>query len=423
MAAIAQEFGYFFNSNNSDRKYNAESFEEWLKPFFVSGVFTGSLEVTELDTPGMGVKVNSGYANLDGKVARWTSNNTIAVATASGVYDRIDTIVLRRDNTNRQISLDIVTGVAAANPQPTAPTRDSDTFELVLAQIYVGMGDTEITQSDITDTRLDPDLCGYVCAAVQSPDFSDLYDQFTAQFMVWFDHMKDQLDDDAAGHLQLEIDAITANIGTVPPGKTLQGEIETVEQIDDDLGIVVRNNKIAKAGVSATEGQYIILRESTIAGCADGLYKATQAIPANTAIDATYLTAVSGGGLNDLNNNFKWTCLLQPTTISNDSTAALSDNIENYNELFIQMHTYVSASTPYRRACVGVIPVAAIKAYGYDTNNQFIISCIGSVNAEGSKLNYAEYTQFSFTNATTLKINFREARGWNGSYYFTVYAR
>lgn len=304
MAAIAQEFGYFFNSNNSDRKYNAESFEEWLKPFFVSGVFTGSLEVTELDTPGMGVKVNSGYANLDGKVARWTSNNTIAVATASGVYDRIDTIVLRRDNTNRQISLDIVTGVAAANPQPTAPTRDSDTFELVLAQIYVGMGDTEITQSDITDTRLDPDLCGYVCAAVQSPDFSDLYDQFTAQFMVWFDHMKDQLDDDAAGHLQLEIDAITANIGTVPPGKTLQGEIEAVAQIDDDLGIVVRNNKIAKAGVSASEGQYIILRESTIAGCADGLYKATQAIPANTAIDATYLTAVSGGGLNDLNNNF-----------------------------------------------------------------------------------------------------------------------
>lgn len=305
MAAIAQEFGYFFNSNNSDRKYNAESFEEWLKPFFISGVFTGSLEVTELDTPGMGVKVNSGYANLDGKVARWTSNNTIAVATASGVYDRIDTIVLRRDNTNRQISLEVVTGVASASPQPTAPTRDSDTFELVLAQIYVGMGETEITQSDITDTRLDPDLCGYVCAAVQSPDFSDLYDQFTAQFMVWFDHMKDQLDDDAAGHLQLEIDAITANIGTVPPGKTLQGEIEAVAQIDDDLGIVVRNNKIAKAGVSASEGQYIILRESTIAGCADGLYKATQAIPANTAIDATYLTAVSGGGLNDLNNNSK----------------------------------------------------------------------------------------------------------------------
>lgn len=325
MAAIAQEFGYFFNSNNSDRKYNAESFEEWLKPFFISGVFTGSLEVTELDTPGMGVKVNSGYANLDGKVARWTSNNTIAVATASGVYDRIDTIVLRRDNTNRQISLDIVTGVAAANPQPTAPTRDSDTFELVLAQIYVGMGETEITQSDITDTRLDPDLCGYVCAAVQSPDFSDLYDQFTAQFMVWFDHMKDQLDDDAAGHLQLEIDAITAGIGTVPPGKTLQGEIEAVAQIDDDLGIVVRNNKIAKAGVSASEGQYIILRESTIAGCADGLYKAAQAIPANTVIDATYLTAVSGGGLNDLNNKIN-----VPVTITrtgDEITAVRSGNI------------------------------------------------------------------------------------------------
>ena len=37
MSVYAQEYGYFFNSNNSDRKYNADSFETWLKPFFVPG--------------------------------------------------------------------------------------------------------------------------------------------------------------------------------------------------------------------------------------------------------------------------------------------------------------------------------------------------------------------------------------------------
>ena len=212
VSAIAQEFGYFFNSNSSDRKYSADSFEEWMKPFFVSGVFVGDLEVTALSTPGMSVQVAPGYANLDGKVAKFASTSTLTISTASGVYDRIDTIVLRRDNTNRQISLEVVTGTASSSPEPTAPVRSSTIYELVLAQILVGTGVTAITQGDITDTRVDPDVCGIVCAAVQTPDFSNLYDQFTYQFNTWFDHMKDQLDEDAAGHLQLEIDDINDDI-------------------------------------------------------------------------------------------------------------------------------------------------------------------------------------------------------------------
>lgn len=67
----------------------------------------------------------------------------------------------------------------------------------------------------------------------------------------------------------------------------------------DDIAIVVHNNMSARG---ATAGQYVILQESTISGCSDGLYVATQAIPANTVIDSTYLTAVSIGGLNHLSS-------------------------------------------------------------------------------------------------------------------------
>ena len=70
------------------------------------------------------------------------------------------------------------------------------------------------------------------------------------------------------------------------------------------LGIIVDGNK---AAVSATTGQYIILRNSTITGKTDGLYTAAKSIPANTAIDGTYLTAVSGGGLNALNDKIATT--------------------------------------------------------------------------------------------------------------------
>jgi len=71
-----------------------------------------------------------------------------------------------------------------------------------------------------------------------------------------------------------------------------------IEGLQEALGIVVDGDQ---AAVSASKGQYIILKNSTITGCTDGLYTATKAIPANTSIDNTYLSAVSGGGLNALN--------------------------------------------------------------------------------------------------------------------------
>lgn len=320
MSAYAQEYGYFFNSNSSDRTYNADSFETWLRPFFVSGVFTNCLQVLAQDTPDMTVKVTSGYANLDGKAAYWPDTNTMTLEAASGVYDRIDTIVLRRDNTNRRVSIEVVKGTASATPAPTAPTRTSDTFELVLAEILVGTGVTEITQSVITDKRPDTDVCGYVVAAVETPDFSELYAQFAAQaeefmgdqaadFLAWFDEMKDQLSEDAAGHLQLEIDDINDQMGDVPEGQNLQSEIDAaadeVGQLSDAMSYVVNGNKSIET-VTIPVGAYFRLANSEIVGRSDGMYTAKAAIPVDTVIDSSYFNEASpipGGLGNALNSN------------------------------------------------------------------------------------------------------------------------
>ena len=233
MSVYAQDYGYFFNSNNSDRKYNAESFEEWLKPFFNTGIFNGGLQVTAQSTPDMTVKVSAGYANINGKAAHWTDSNNLSIETASGVYSRIDTIVLRRDNTNRTISIEVVTGTASASPQPTAPVRTSDIYELVLAQILVGVGVTEIKAVDITDKRTDTTVCGYVTATVEQMDFDQFKTQFdgwiadfeedtddwyegqTDAFDDWFETIRGQLDEDAAGHLQNEIDDLQAEVDSI----------------------------------------------------------------------------------------------------------------------------------------------------------------------------------------------------------------
>ena len=67
---------------------------------------------------------------------------------------------------------------------PTAPAlqRDADVYELALADIYVGAGVTVITQSKITDQRLNTSLCGVVAAVVQQIDTA----AFNAQLQAWF---------------------------------------------------------------------------------------------------------------------------------------------------------------------------------------------------------------------------------------------
>ena len=244
MSVYAQDYGYFFNSNNSDRKYNAESFEEWLKPFFNTGIFNGGLQVTAQSTPDMTVKVSAGYANINGKAAHWTDSNNLSIETASGVYSRIDTIVLRRDNTNRTISIEVVTGTASASPSPTAPVRTSDIYELVLAQILVGVGVTEIKAVDITDKRTDTTVCGYVTATVEQMDFDQFKTQFdgwiadfeedtddwyegqTDAFDDWFETIRGQLDEDQAGHLQNEIDDLQATLDSIIQYSAFTVELE-----------------------------------------------------------------------------------------------------------------------------------------------------------------------------------------------------
>ena len=100
------------------------------------------------------------------------------------------------------------------------------------------------------------------------------------------------------------MDTLDAKIG--PVGNTsLQTQVTNaatqIAKLENEIGVVVTGNKTA-SGVTASVGQYVILKNSSITGKTDGLYTAAKAIPANTAIDSTYLAAVTGGGLNSLDS-------------------------------------------------------------------------------------------------------------------------
>lgn len=186
--AMADEYGLFWNSNSGDRKYDAQSFEKWLKKFFTSGVFEGDLQV--LASRGMTVQVQTGYSNVNGKVGLFENATNVTLSAANSRYPRIDTIIIERNDADRVIHIDKVTGAyTGENPQPTAPIWDETQgiYQLVLAQIYVGTGVSSISQEDITDKRTDTDVCGYIAGTVNEMDFS----QFTAQFNQFFTEFKE----------------------------------------------------------------------------------------------------------------------------------------------------------------------------------------------------------------------------------------
>lgn len=98
---------------------------------------------------------------------------------------------------------------------------------------------------------------------------------------------------------------MTTAEGNITTNSTnLSGEINRAknaeQNIMESVAILVSGDS---SSTGASVGQYVYVKGSTITGITDGLYKASQAIPANTSIDSTYLTAVSGGGLNSLNDS------------------------------------------------------------------------------------------------------------------------
>lgn len=205
----------FFNAelinDQYDRTYNAEDFARYFASFIGSGIFpspTSNLQVRAND--GMSVVVSKGKAWINGYFYENTEDLTLNLATAHGVLKRIDRIVVRLDLSARLIQCAVKKGSESSSPTPPNLQRDSDIYELALADILVENGATKLTQSNITDQRFNNSLCGIVSGVVDQIDTTDLFTQFQSAFTIWFDAIKGQLSEDAAGNLQNQLNQVTS---------------------------------------------------------------------------------------------------------------------------------------------------------------------------------------------------------------------
>lgn len=166
---------------------------------------------------GMNVVVNPGFAICAGGLKLEENQRTLAIQAADSNYDRIDTVVLRwNDNDSERIcDLYIVEGIPAASPLRPELTRTESIWELGLADLFVNKNSSAISDQRITDTRYETARCGII-SAISEFDTTTLYQQVQADlagfkaseqadFITWFNDIKGQLSEDAAGNLQKQI--------------------------------------------------------------------------------------------------------------------------------------------------------------------------------------------------------------------------
>ena len=229
------------SADNPDRAANSKIFADYLKSFFSDGIFPvltqfpdmHQLAVRASNPAGMSVVVDTGMGLISGRQYAQDAERTLQIPAADTSLPRKDRIVLRMDlNTQyRNNELYVMTGTAASSPQPPALTRNNVVYELALATISVAANATSITAADITDERANTDVCGYVTNVLGQVDTSVINAQFQAffeqtqentadwedaqqaAFTAWFDTIKGQLGEDAAGNLQNQI-GVLSNLTT-----------------------------------------------------------------------------------------------------------------------------------------------------------------------------------------------------------------
>ena len=216
-------------SINGSNMYSDKDFRRFYANIFSSGIIPNvdlegnlSLQVLQTETPSMNIRVGPGVDMINGGHIMNTAIKEFPIPAPLTTQERIDCIVAQwNDSTN---SGDII-----YKKNTTQIVRSQDIWEHKLAEIVVPANATSISQANITDTRANPDVCGYsspfekIDVGDLAAQFKALTDEYNLEFQAWFENLKNQLDDNQASNLQNQIDTINGVIvqKNIPDGANL----------------------------------------------------------------------------------------------------------------------------------------------------------------------------------------------------------
>lgn len=231
-----------------DKEYLFEDFANYFTTFFENGYVPRSADALQvIANDDMTVTLKKGKAFLDGYMYENTDDKILQIDPADGVMNRIDRISIVWKKNEKDIEAEVLKGTMSHNPAPVGIRRNADYKDFVVADVLVEAGVISIGQKNITDQRLNGNVCGMSVGVMKQIDTTALYKQIEADlkmfrevnetdfdnwkkacesamsdwtedkknaFLEWFEQMKDQLSEDAAGNLQLQIDAVNSKFSS-----------------------------------------------------------------------------------------------------------------------------------------------------------------------------------------------------------------
>ena len=219
---MALTFG-FYNSVEGDRVYDAVQFGQ-----IFDGIITDGVYATYLKAMVVKASENAGEVIIQPGRAwfnhTWSYNDADLVMQAPApevLLDRIDALVLdiNEEQNVRTNSFVWVQGTpASVNPERPTLIHTTTHNQYPLCYIRRHAETTTIYTEDITN-MVGTSECPFVTGVLEGVDVDIWLAQWDAEFHTWengkqadfeawFQNIRDQLDEDAAGHLQNEIDDI-----------------------------------------------------------------------------------------------------------------------------------------------------------------------------------------------------------------------
>lgn len=192
---------YFFNAlpnadGSWDREYNAENMSDYLNLLVGSGVFPNpSTNLQVMASSGFNLVVKAGSAWINGKKMENTTDYSITLDGSDVLLNRIDRVIFYLDMQAREMGIDVIKGTPATNPVAPDLTRTATRQEYCLATVAINKQVSAISQADITDTRADSTVCGWVAGLIQQVDTSTLFNQWQTAYSSYYAAVQQQLND------------------------------------------------------------------------------------------------------------------------------------------------------------------------------------------------------------------------------------
>lgn len=199
----------FFNSVNGDRIYDTIDISNLFTGLIGDGIFETvgrQFRVSQMDTPEMSIKVDTGKAWFNNT---WTINDSaivLPIETSSVVLGRIDTIVIEmsRNTEIRNNDVKVITGVPSADPQKIVLEHSEFVDQYPLSYIFVEAGTTQIAQINIENAIGTPE-CPFVIGIVDTMDVEVLTAQLKAQVDASVELLSTAIDETLYGNMVAQI--------------------------------------------------------------------------------------------------------------------------------------------------------------------------------------------------------------------------